>query len=112
VKQQLALAALVAAATGAAHAQQAAPRFAPSNLTPAGVRALAANCAPCHGPEGRPAAGSTSARLAGRAAGEIAQAMAAYRKDGKAGTVMPQIARGYDEAEIQALAAYFAKVSP
>jgi len=33
-------------------------------------------------------------------------------KDGKAGTVMPQIARGYDEAEIQALAAYFAKVSP
>ena len=112
MKQQLALAALAVAATGAVHAQLAAPRFAPSNLTPEGVRAMAANCAPCHGPEGRPATGTTSARLAGRPAVETTQAMLAFRRGEKPGTLMPQIARGYDEAEIQALAAYFAKVSP
>ena len=112
MKQQLALAALAVAATGAVHAQQAAPRFAPSNLTPDGVRALADNCAPCHGPGGRPAAGSTSASLAGRPADEAFEALAAYRRGDKAGTVMPQIARGYDEAELKALAAYFAKAAP
>ena len=110
--QQLALAALAVATTGAVHAQQAAPRFAPSNLTLSGVRALAADCASCHGPEGRPAAGSTSARLAGRPADETIRAMAAFRDGTRPGTVMPQLARGYDEPEIAAMAAYFAKVAP
>jgi cytochrome c553 len=110
--QQLALAALAVAATGAVHAQQAAPRFAPSNLTPAGVRALAATCASCHGPEGRPAAGSTSARLAGRPAEASLDALEAFRDGRKPGTVMPQIARGYEPAELRALAAYFARVAP
>ena len=110
--QQLALAALAVAATGAVHAQQAAPRFAPPDLSPAGVRALAANCAPCHGPDGRPAAGSSSTRLAGRPAAEIREAMAAFAEGRKPDTLMPQIARGYGAAESAAIAEYFAKVAP
>ena len=101
--------AAIAAAAGAVHAQQAAPRFAPPNLTPEGVRALAATCAPCHGPGGRPAAGSSASGLAGRPAAEIEQAMAGYRAGDKPGTVMPQIAKGFGDAETAALASYFAQ---
>src|SRR5512138_2708215 len=55
-------------AVTAAGAQQAAPpppAFAPSDLTPAGVRAMAANCAGCHGTEGRAVAGQRDLSLAG-----------------------------------------------
>ena len=50
-----ALALVAGLAAVGAHAQQPPPPpdFAPSNLTPAGVRALAANCAACHGTHGR-----------------------------------------------------------
>jgi sulfide dehydrogenase cytochrome subunit len=95
-----------------AGAQQAAPRFAPPNLDAAGVRALAANCAPCHGPGGRPVQGSEVSRLAGRPAVVLGRAMAEYKRGERAGTVMPQIARGYGDDEIAALVAYFAEQAP
>ena len=107
--------AVAAAAAGfavPAGAQQAAPRFAPANLAPAGVRALAANCAPCHGPGGHPAPGSEVSRLAGRPAVVLERAMAEYKRGERAGTVMPQIARGYGDDEIAALAAYLAEQAP
>ena len=96
----------------AAFAQQPAPpapAFAAANLTPKGVQGMAANCAACHGTGGRAAAGSAVPGLAGRPAEEITQAMSQFKSGGRPATVMHQIAKGYSDAEIAALAAYFAK---
>ncbi len=94
----------------AAFAQQpAAPSFADSNLSEKGVRALAANCAACHGTNGRPAAGSTVAGLAGKPKGELQTAMMQFKEGKKPATVMHQLAKGYSDAEIAAMADYFSK---
>ena len=89
-----------------AHAQAGQPVFAPSNLSAAGVRDLAATCAPCHGPEGRGPAGSGAASLAARR--DIGARLRELRGNLTAESVMPQIARGLADAEIDALSAYFA----
>ena len=96
----------VAMACGA-FAQQ--PAFAPPNLTPAGVRSMAASCASCHGTDGHAAPGSLIPPVAGRHRGEIAQAMAQYRQGTKPATVMQQIAKGFSDAESAALDDYFAR---
>lgn len=96
--------------SGFAMAQQPAPPdFAPSNLTPAGVRSLAANCAACHGTDGKPADGSTVGSLAGKPSAEIRSTMAQYKEGKRPATVMHQLAKGYTDEEIQALAEYFSK---
>jgi len=86
------------------------PRFAAPNLSPEGVRALAANCAPCHGTDGRPVPGSAVPPLAGRARAELRERLAALKAGREPSTVMGQIARGYSDAEIDALADYFSRL--
>ncbi len=101
--------ALAAATTGvAAGAQSRGARFAPPNLAPDGVRDLAAGCAACHGTRGVPAAGSSIPRLAGRDPRELRERMLDFRAGNAAATVMHQLARGYSDAEIEALSRYFA----
>jgi sulfide dehydrogenase cytochrome subunit len=66
----------------------------------------AQGCLGCHGAGG---AGSTPiAGLAGRPAGDLVAAMAAFRAGQRPATIMTRIAKGYSEAEIAAMAAYFA----
>jgi cytochrome c553 len=101
--------AALAGATLAAAQSPAPPAFAPPNLTPKGVRAMAANCAACHGTQGRAVPGSTVAGLAGKPRDEIAQSLAQFKSGAKPATVMHQIAKGYGDAEIAALAEYFSK---
>ena len=106
------IAAAVLAATLPAWSQQAAPpppAFAASNLSEPGVRSMAATCAACHGTQGKPAAGSTVAALAGRARQDIVDAMAQFRDGKRPATLMHQIAKGYSDAEVAALADYFSK---
>jgi cytochrome c553 len=103
-------AALALAGAGAAAAQTAPPRFAPPNLTPAGVRALAANCAQCHGTEGRTVVGSQIPSLAGRDRAGLASQLAAFKQGTARATVMDQIAKGYSDEELAALADYFARL--
>jgi cytochrome c553 len=104
---------LLAALSGAclaAQAQQASPpSFAPPNLTSGGARSLAANCAACHGTLGKPAPQSTLAGLAGRPKEEIIQVMAQFKAGQRPATVMHQIAKGYSDDEIAALAEYFSR---
>jgi len=86
------------------------PGFAASNLTDKGVRDMAFNCAACHGTNGRPVPpGSAVPELAGRPAAEIAQAMRQLKEGKRPATLMHQIAKGYSDAEIAALADYFSK---
>jgi cytochrome c553 len=100
----LALAGLSAAA------QQPAPAFASPNLTDKGVRGLAASCAACHGTNGRAAPGSSVPGLAGRSKEDFVQVMAQFKGGQRPATVMHQIAKGYSEAEIAAMAEHFAKL--
>ncbi|MBO1075427.1 c-type cytochrome [Roseomonas marmotae] len=77
--------------TGAAPAQPAKP--------------VAEGCVTCHGPGGR--GSGTVPPLAGRDTAELTAAMAAFRANERPATIMNRIARGYTEAEIAAVAAYF-----
>jgi len=106
------LAGLIAASgISIALAQQPAPppAFAPPTLTPAGVRSMAANCAACHGTNGRPAQGSTAPKLAGRAKVELVDIMAQFREGKRPATLMHQISKGYSAEETAAIAEYFSK---
>lgn len=68
---------------------------------------MASACAICHGTEGR-AVTKDVVSLAGKPRDEIASQMRAFRDGSRPVTVMHQIAKGYTDAQIDALAAYFA----
>lgn len=101
--------------TGLASAQTAPPppafTFAPSNLTEKGVRSMAANCAACHGTEGRAVPGASVPGLAGRARDDIYGALTQFKEGKRAATLMHQIAKGYTDAEIAAMADYFSRLA-
>jgi sulfide dehydrogenase cytochrome subunit len=105
----LGLASLGSAVALAQAPAPAAPNFAPPNLSPKGVQSMAAACSMCHGTNGRPAAGSPVAGLAARPRDEIVQSMAQFKSGAKPATIMHQIARGYSDAEVAALADYFSR---
>ena len=69
---------------------------------------LASACAICHGTQGKPAPGAPLIPLAGLPRDHIATQMRAFRDGSRPATVMHQIAKGYTDAEIEAIAAWFA----
>jgi cytochrome subunit of sulfide dehydrogenase len=83
-----------------------APAFAAPNLTPSGVRSLAANCAACHGTNGNSVGGAV-AGLAGLDKDYFVNQMKLFKEGKREATLMHQIAKGYSDAEISALAGYF-----
>ncbi len=84
----------------------AAPAFAAANLGPAGLRSMAANCAACHGTNGA-SAGGAIAGLAGMNKEYLANQLRLFKEGKREATVMQQLAKGYSDAEINALAEYF-----
>ena len=109
----IAFAAAVAAGFAfSAVAQQPAPpppSFAAPDLTPAGVRAMAANCAGCHGTEGKAVpAQYRDLSLAGYSRESFVGGMKMYRDGKRPATIMHQIAKGYSDDQLQALATWFA----
>lgn len=72
-----------------------------------GARNLAAACAICHGTEGR-AVTKDVIPLAGLPKEQIVTQMKAFRDGKRPATVMHQIAKGYSDPQIDALAAWFA----
>ena len=71
------------------------------------IRALAATCANCHGTDGRALPGAGNTRLAGLSSAFIAGQLQAFRSGARTATVMHQLAKGYSDAQIRDLAAYF-----
>jgi cytochrome subunit of sulfide dehydrogenase len=72
-------------------------------------RNLAASCAICHGTEGRGGAKDGALNpLAGLPRDHIATQMRAFRDGKRPATVMQQIAKGYTDPQIDAIAAWFA----
>jgi cytochrome subunit of sulfide dehydrogenase len=85
----------------AAVALAIAPARAASLDAPAG----AASCSGCHAPAG---VDTPVPPLNGRAAADIVAQMQAFKRGQKQATVMDRLAKGYDDAEIQAIAAWYA----
>ena len=81
--------------------------FAAANLTSLGVRSIAANCAACHGTNGVSAGGAILG-LAGTDKDYFVAQMKAFKEGKRDATVMHQIAKGYSDAEIAAIAGFFA----
>lgn len=92
-------AALLGALLPAAQAQDAKALYA---------RSLAATCANCHGTNGRAVEGSAVPGLAGMNATYFTEQMKAFKSGARQATVMHQLAKGYTDAQIDTLAAYFA----
>jgi len=75
---------------------------------PERARNLAATCANCHGTDGRPGAGSGIDPLAGIEKRLSLQKLADFKSGLRPGTIMPQIAKGYTDEQLELIAAYFA----
>ncbi len=71
------------------------------------TRNMASACAICHGTDGR-AVTKDVIPLAGLPREHIASQMRAFRDGQRPATVMHQIAKGYTDPQIDAIAAYFA----
>jgi sulfide dehydrogenase cytochrome subunit len=100
------IAALLLLAAGAAAQAQTADG--PAGLR---VRSLAAQCAQCHGTDGRALPGAAIPGLAGMPAGYFAEQMRAFRSGGRSSSVMQQLAKGFSDAQVEQLARYFASQS-
>jgi sulfide dehydrogenase cytochrome subunit len=72
------------------------------------ARGLAATCAACHGTDGRSATKEVVS-LAGLPREQIGSQMRAFRDGSRAGTIMPQIAKGYSDQQVDLLADYFSR---
>ena len=73
-------------------------------------RDVAANCANCHGTDGR-SRGIIPA-LAGKDRATLVRQLTEFRDGNRPSTVMQQLAKGYSDAQIEAAAAYFAAQNP
>jgi cytochrome subunit of sulfide dehydrogenase len=88
-------------------AATASAAFAQTPLSPTLGRNLAAQCANCHGTNGKSAAEVPS--LAGEPAAIIVQKMKDYR-DGKIpATIMHQLSKGYSDEQVALMADFFSK---
>ena len=86
----------------------AAPPAAAQNAQALQLRSLAATCANCHGTEGRAVEGSAVPGLAGMPAAYLTEQMKAFKAGTRSATVMHQLAKGYSDAQIDQVVAYFA----
>jgi len=100
-KISIALAAGVAALGSACAAAQA---------PDARARSLAATCAACHGTNGISVGDVDS--LAGKAKDELARKLQEFKSGARPGTVMPQLAKGYTDEQIDTVATWFAAQKP
>jgi cytochrome c553 len=73
-------------------------------------RNLAATCAICHGTNGSNSGALPN--LAGQPRDALARQMRDFREGKRAATIMHQIAKGYTEQQVDAMAAYFATQKP
>lgn len=89
---------VLAAAATTAYAQEA--------------RYLAANCANCHGTDGRSKGGGGMPGLAGLSVPYFTEQMKAFKAGTRQATVMHQIAKGYNDDQVATMARFFSQQKP
>ena len=72
-------------------------------------QSLAATCANCHGTNGVSVAGNRIAKINELTHAQIAQALRQYKSGEKSGTIMPQLAKGYTDQQIDIIAKVLGK---
>ena len=77
-----------------------------AQTAPEHVRSWAAGCANCHGTNGRAEPGNES--LAGANKDEMVKKMLDFKSGRRPATLMHQLAKGYSDEQIIAIAGYFA----
>ena len=95
-------------ASMAALAAAFAPQALAQNADALYIRSLAATCANCHGTNGKATEASAVVSLAGVPADYIVAQMNAFKTGARTATIMHQISKGYTDAQIAQIAAYFA----
>ncbi|HQR12869.1 MAG TPA: c-type cytochrome [Casimicrobiaceae bacterium] len=93
--------AIVAVGFGTASAQD--------TVAPAG-RAIAASCAGCHGTNGVSQGGMPS--LAGQPKADLVRKMQDFKAGRTPATIMPQLAKGYTDEQIELAAGWLATQKP
>jgi cytochrome c553 len=78
------------------------------SMDPLHLRSLAASCANCHGTMGVAEAGNES--LAGANKDEMLKKMMDFKTGKKPATIMHQLAKGYTDEQLAALAGYFSSL--
>jgi cytochrome c553 len=73
-------------------------------------RDLAATCANCHGTGGVSAGGNES--LAGKRKEDLLKALQDFKSGAKPATIMHQLAKGFSDSQLEAIAAWFAAQKP
>ena len=73
-------------------------------------RNIAAGCANCHGTNGLSQGSMPS--LAGQSKADLLRKMQDYKAGRTPGTVMPQLAKGYTDEQIELIAGWFAAQKP
>lgn len=75
------------------------------------ARSLAATCFTCHGTDGR-SVGGVPPSLAGQNKAYLIQQMKDFQSGARSATIMHQHAKGYTDAQLDAIAGYFAGIKP
>ncbi len=84
----------------------AASPFALAQMDALQTRSMAASCANCHGTNGNAAPGMVA--LAGYDRASLIKNMADFKSGARPATIMHQLAKGYSDPQIEAIAGYFA----
>lgn len=79
-------------------------------VEPKSARSLAASCANCHG-TGGVSVGEVES-LAGKPREEIVRKLQEFKSGARPATIMNQLAKGYTDEQIEALAGWFAAQKP
>ena len=69
----------------------------------------ASMCANCHGTEGRTVQGSAVPAIAGLPRDYFVQQMQAFKSGQRPATIMHQLAKGYTEAQMEAVSGYLSR---
>ena len=78
---------------------------------PNAARAMAATCFTCHGTDGI-SVGGVPPGLAGQTKEHLLQQLMDFKAGKRPATIMHQHAKGYSDAQLEQIAAYFAAVKP
>ncbi|NBR26889.1 MAG: cytochrome C [Betaproteobacteria bacterium] len=75
------------------------------------IRSLAATCTACHGTDGN-SVGGVPPSIAGQNKDYLLQQLNDFKNGKRSATIMHQHAKGYTDAQLERIAAYFAAVKP